>query len=126
MVDSRTLAQTVLNITTTSHNEKHIDTFIKYLKTHNLQGLLPQVIDHIHRITLRQNESKVLRIYSKYELSTVDVEHIQSVTGAVNAEVTQHVDETVIGGFSATYAGYMYDGSLHNQITRLKNMLIKS
>lgn len=125
MVDSRTLAQTVLALTTKADSEKHIDAFINYLKMNNLQGLLPQVIDHIGYITSRQNESDVLRIRSKYELSESDVHHIQSVTGAENAPVTQHVDETVIGGFSATFAGYMYDGSLQNQVTRLKNMLIK-
>lgn len=126
MVDSRTLAQTVLELTTKPDSEKHIEAFINYLKTNNLQGLLPQVIDHIDRITSRKSESDVLRIRSKYELSEDDVKNIQSVTGAKNAPITQHVDETVIGGFSATYAGYMYDGSLQNQITRLKNMLIKS
>lgn len=126
MVDSRTLAQTVLEIATKENSEKHIEAFINYLKTNNLQGLLPQVIGHIDRITSRLNESDVLRIRSKYELSKSDVQHIQSVTGAKNAKVTQHVDETVIGGFSATYAGYMYDGSLQNQVTRLKDMLIKS
>lgn len=126
MVDSRTLALTVLEIATKENSEKYIETFLEYIKTNNLQGLLSQVIDHIGRITARKNESDILHIRSKYELSESDVQHIQSVTGAENATVTQHVDETVIGGFSATYAGYMYDGSLQNQVTRLKNMLIKS
>jgi len=126
MTDSQTLAHTVLKIATKPNSDKHIDAFINYLKTNNLQGLLPQVINHIHRITLRQNESEILRIRSKYQLSELDVQYIQSVTRAENALVTQHVDETVIGGFSATYAGYMYDGSLQNQVTRLKDMLIKS
>ena len=126
MIDSRTLAQSVLKIATGPNGEKHLDAFINYLKTNNLESLLPQVIDHINRITLRQSESEILRIRSKYKLSESDVEHIQSVTGAGDAIVTQHVDEAVIGGFSATYAGYMYDGSLQNQVTRLKDMLIKS
>jgi len=126
MVDSRTLAHTVLKIAAKDDVQKHIETFINYVRENNLVGLLPQVIDHIDRITTRQDESKVLRIRSKYELSDSDVEHIKNVTGADNAEVAQHIDETVIGGFSASYAGYMYDGSLQNQVTRLKNMLIKS
>ena len=126
MVDSRTLAQTVLKITTQPDSENNINAFINYLKSNNLEGLLPQIIDNIHRITSRLNESEILRIYSKYELSEADVQHIQLVTSAENAQVAQHVDETIIGGFSASYAGYLYDGSLQNQITRLKDMLIKS
>lgn len=126
MVDSRTLAHTALEIATKPNNEKHVEAFMSYLKMNNLQGLLPQVIDHINRITSRQNESDTLRIRSKYELSESDVQHIQLLTGAQSAPVAQHIDETVIGGFSATFAGYMYDGSLQNQVTRLKDMLIKS
>jgi F0F1-type ATP synthase delta subunit len=126
MVNSRTLAQTVLKMAARPYNEKHIDAFINYLKMNNLERLLPQVIGHIHCITLRQSESETLRICSKYQLSESDVQYIQSVTRAENAPLTQHIDETVIGGFSASYAGYLYDGSLQNQVTRLKDMLIKS
>jgi F0F1-type ATP synthase delta subunit len=126
MVNSRTLAQTVLKMAARPYNEKLIDAFINYLKMNNLERLLPQVIGHIHCITLRQSESETLRICSKYQLSESDVQYIQSVTRAENAPLTQHIDETVIGGFSASYAGYLYDGSLQNQVTRLKDMLIKS
>ncbi|MCI5050934.1 MAG: F0F1 ATP synthase subunit delta [Candidatus Pacebacteria bacterium] len=126
MVHSRTLAKVALEMVQKPNAEESIEAFLTYLKNNNLIGLLPQVLDHIDRITARQSESDVLQIRSKYELNNTDVSYIKKVTGAEDAKVTQHIDESVIGGFSASYAGYLYDGSLENQVNRLRNMLIKS
>lgn len=123
MVDSRTLAQTVLELTAKKDANKHLDTFIQYLKDNKLVVLLPQVIAHIERISAQSAETQSLHIKSRYILSEAEIKHIQSVTGAVDAPVTQHIDESILGGFSASYNGNMYDGSLENQVTRLKNML---
>jgi F0F1-type ATP synthase delta subunit len=125
MVDSRTLAQTVLKLATKPDAEKSIEQFMEYLTVNNLQGILPQIIAHIERITEQSAESNTLHIRSKFELSDTDVEHIQKLTGAESASVERHVDESIIGGFCATYKGFMYDGSLHNQLTRFKTMLTK-
>lgn len=125
MVDSKTLAQAVLKLASKPNAEKNIEKFIAYLAESNLQGLLPQVVAHIERITLRSAQSNTLHISSKFKLSDVDVKNIQTLAGAESAIVEEHVDESVIGGFSATYAGFIYDGSLENQITQFKNMLTK-
>lgn len=125
MVDSRTLAQTVLELATKPDAEKRIEQFMEYLVKNNLQGLLPQVVAHIERITSRSAESNTLHIRSKFALSDADVKHIQTLARAESAQVEQHIDESVIGGFSATHAGFLYDGSLSNQLTRFKTMLTK-
>ena len=126
MVNSRTLAHTVLELQNKPQPEKHTDAFVNYLKENNLLGLLPQVIDHIDRITERRNETDTLRIESKHELSQEDVQAIRSLTGADNAPMETHINEEVIGGFSASYKGYLYDGSLEHQVSRLKDMLMRS
>lgn len=123
MVDSRTLAQTVLELATKKDAQGHLDTFIQYLKDNNLLVLLPQVIAHVKRISAQSAETQSLHIKSRYALSDAEIAHIQSVTGAHGAPVTQDIDESIIGGFSASYNGNLYDGSLENQVTRLKNML---
>lgn len=123
MVDSRTLAQTVLELAAKEDANKHLDTFIQYLKDNNLVALLPQVLAHIERITAQSAERQSLHIKSRYALSEAEIKHIQSVTGAIGSPVTQHIDESILGGFSASYNGNMYDGSLENQVTRLKDML---
>ncbi len=125
MVDSRTLARTVLELATKPDADERIKKFIEYLEKNNLRGLLPQVIAHVERITKQSAESNVLRIRSKFELSEADIQHIQTLTGAESAHIEQHIDESVIGGFSATYKGFLYDGSLDNQLTQFKNVLTK-
>ncbi|MAQ77372.1 hypothetical protein CL684_02510 [Candidatus Campbellbacteria bacterium] len=126
MVNSQTLARTVLELQTKPEPEKHIEAFINYLKENNLIGLLPQVIDHIGRITERQEETQTLHIASKHELSSHDIQTIQSITGASDAPVETHINKDIIGGFSASYEGYLYDGSLEHQVSRLKDMLLRS
>lgn len=125
MINSRTLAHTVLTLSEQENAEKNIDAFFSYLTQNNLTGLLPQMLEHVQRLQSQASEDEVLTIYARYDLNDAEVESIQKVTGAINAEVSQHVDESVIGGFSATYKGHIYDGSLSNQLVALKNVLTR-
>jgi len=125
MIHSRTLAQTALTLLEKPDAEKHIDAFLKYLQINNLSGILPQVIAHIERLESTTSKNETLHIYSKYELSEKEVNDIQSATGAQDAQVEQHIDDSLLGGFSATYKGHIYDGSLKSQVIRLKTMLTR-
>lgn len=125
MVHSRILAQSFLELAQKPHAEEGIDTLINYIVQNNLTGLLPQTLDHMHRILNRSNEINTLHIQSRFPLEPAHIAHIQDITKAHEAEVVTEIDESIIGGFSATYNGYIYDGSLENQITRLKSMLLQ-
>ena len=125
MISSRTLAQTALKLTQKPDAEKHINAFLDYLKVNNLIGLLPQVIAHTKRLSAQNQSDETLHVYSKYALSSQDIKDIVSTTNATDAPVEQHLDETVMGGFSATYKGHIYDGSLQSQVTRFKTMLTR-
>lgn len=125
MINSRTLAQTVLTLSEQENAETKIEAFFSYLTENNLTGLLPQMLEHVTRLQTQSSEGQTLHIHSRYELSDAEVEDIKKVTGAIDADIEKHVDESVIGGFSATYNGHIYDGSLANQLVALKNVLTR-
>jgi F0F1-type ATP synthase delta subunit len=125
MINSRTLAHTVLTLSEEKDAEIKIDVFFEYLSKNNLTGLLPQMLEHVTRLQSQSSEDDTLHIHARYELTEEEVKNIKEVTGAVGAEVSTHVDESVIGGFSATYKGHIYDGSLANQLVALKNVLTR-
>ena len=124
MVDSKTLAQTFVKLMKTENSEKSISKFFDYLKKKNLLGLLPQVKKHILRQEKLASAENTLSISSKHDLSESEIKDIVSLVGAdktVSVEVIK--DEAVIGGFSAIYAGNIYDGSVRNQMTQLGKRL---
>jgi F0F1-type ATP synthase delta subunit len=127
MIDSKILAQSLMKLSESDTDEKSVNGFFEYLKKKNLTGLLPQIKKHL----IRQKESSsvlhTLVIASKHDISKSDIENIKSMIGADNSVLVELIkDESIIGGFSATYDGNIYDGSLRNQITQLRNRLTHS
>jgi F0F1-type ATP synthase delta subunit len=125
MINSRTLAHTALILLEKENAEKHIDAFLAYLTENNLTGLLPQVQQHIERLSAQKAGDETLHIHSKHYLSEGEISDIKKLTGALEADVLVHTDESVVGGFSATYQGHIYDGSVAHQLTRLKTTLTR-
>lgn len=124
MIDSKTLAQTLIKISQSKNSEKSIAAFFDYLKKKNFLGLLPQVKKHIERSRETLSQTQTLVISTKHQISEAEIKEIISL---VQADKDVHVelikDESIVGGFSATYQGNIYDGSLRNQITQLKTAL---
>lgn len=124
MTDSKVLAQTLMKISKSENNEKAITKFFDYLKNKNFLGLLPQIKRHIERQIEQSSKTNTLIISSKFELSEIETKEIISLVGAdKNSTIEMIKDETIVGGFSATYRGNIYDGSLRNQITQLSTKL---
>ena len=126
MLDSRTLAKTVLKLMEKSDNEEFIDVFISYIKRNNLTGLLPQVVSHINRLGLHYDTRERVDIRSRYKLSKNDIKCIKDSIGAHEVFVVEHIDKSVLGGFSVTYNGYIYDASLKHNLLKLKTSLINT
>lgn len=125
MITSRTLAHTVLELAKKPDAEKQFDVFLDYLKENNLMGLLPQVLRHIHRFSLQSHELNTVHVATRYSLSDKELASISKIIGAGSSPIIQHIDQTVIGGFSATYQGNIYDGSLEHQVDKLSTMLTR-
>ena len=125
MINSRTLAYTALSLLEKKDAEKYIDAFLTYLTEKNLTGLLAQMLEHITRLQSESSLNETLHISSRYELSDNEITEIKKITDALDAQVQTHIDDAVIGGFSATYKCHIYDGSLANGLTRLKGTLMQ-
>lgn len=123
-VDSQRLAQVLLNLTSDSSNKNAFKSFIEFLKRNNLMMLLPQIRNHVERFAQKQGDENILYIASPFKLKAADVKKITSIAGASSKDpVETIVDESMTGGFQATYQGRIYDGSLDTQITRLRHTL---
>lgn len=124
MISSKVLAQTLLKISKSKNSEKAIKVFFEYLEKKNFLALLPQIKKHLKRKEEESSQTQTLIISTKHDLSSAEVKKIISLVGAKDNVVTEIIkDETIIGGFSATYQGNIYDGSLKNQITQLRTKL---
>ncbi|MGB0925124.1 MAG: F0F1 ATP synthase subunit delta, partial [Minisyncoccia bacterium] len=79
---------------------------------------------HLVRAAQISSTANTLVISAKHELSKTDIDEIISLVGADKNVATEIIsDESIVGGFSATYQGNIYDGSLRNQITQLRTRL---
>lgn len=124
MVDSKVLAQTLMKLSQSQDSEKAISSFFDYLEKQNLRGLLPQVKNYIARKGAESSLANTVIISTKHDLSKSDISDIVALTGAGSDATIEIVkDNTVVGGFSVLYQGNIYDGSLRNHITQLRNRL---
>lgn len=126
MIDSRTLAHSLMTLSQEHGEEKACKLFVEYLTNKNLLGVLPQVLHHIEQISSQKNEDMVLSISSKYELSASEIKEIRKITGADDKNITVEttLDPHLVGGFSAQFRGHLYNGSLENTLTQFKKALI--
>ena len=127
MADSKILAQTLINLSQNKDAEKSIKAFFEYLEKKSFLGLLPQIKGHIQRQSKALSQIQTLTIVSKHTLSKSEISEIISLVDAdVDVDVELVLDKNIIGGFSATYNGNIYDGSLQNQIDQLHGQLTHS
>lgn len=123
-MNSRTFAYSLMQLAHEHGEEKAFNMFQSYLKQKNLVGILPQVLRHLHTLEEASKEENILSIRSKYELSQKDIESIKKITNASKeTSVKTEIDPHVIGGFSASFKGYLYDGSLEHTLDQFKKAL---
>ena len=125
MITSRTLAHTVLELANKPKTDKYIEAFFEYVQQNNLEGLLPQMREHLEYLLSQQEDHNVVYIRTPYNLNEKELTHIAKTIGSESAPIVQHLDETVIGGFSATYQGNIYEGSIDHFIDKLNTKLIR-
>lgn len=124
MTKSKILAEALLKLSQSKNGEKAINKFFDFIQEKNFSGFLPQIKKHIERQGCISAQEKNLIISTKYELSKEEIEEVKKLVGAEKDSVVEVIiDKNIIGGFSATYKGNIYDGSLRNKISQMKTAL---
>jgi len=126
MVSSKTLAETVMLIADGDTKGAAVAKFMTYLKEKNLLGLLPQILRHVERLSQNTAAADTLHVYTPYSLNKSDMAALVKIADAKGAITEEHIDESLVGGFSATYKGYIYNGSLSHQVDRFTQTLKQS
>ena len=124
MLNSQTLAQTLLELSRSENADAQTKQFFVYLKEKNLHGLLPQIKAQVIRLQQKADDFNTLAISSAYKLSDREIEEIITITGApTDVRVSTEIDPSIIGSFSARFQGKMYDGSLSNALSQMNKAL---
>lgn len=124
MIDSRTLAKSFLELATLHGEEQAHTLFLEFLEQKNLMGLLPHILDHLKHYAKEEAQEDILHIRSRYELSSKELKLIKQLLNAdASAKLVIEQDDSVIGGFSASYRGYVYNGSLETTLMKFNHAL---
>lgn len=129
LVNGRQLAESIL--VALSRQPRHADNivkeFIRFCTVHHLMGLLPSVVRHLesHRTRAAHQAKMHVRFARGHEARIVKSLkkqfHIPDDADAVVSE-----DPTLLGGFVVRYEGKVYDGSIHAQLARVRDILLKA
>ncbi len=127
MIDSKTLAETLLKFSTSDDAEKKINNFFYYLEKKNLLSFLPQIKRYLLQKQKSSEHFNTLYIRSRFSLYWEDIEEIIRIIGVTKDAPVEFIqDENIIGGFQVIYKEKIYDGSLFHKIDQFENTLIQS
>lgn len=106
--------------------DKIIDWFISFCREKNLVYLLPNVLKYLEREIPKEEERKTLIIRSKNDLSAETIRKIKKISDFREKEhkVKPVKDHVILGGFIAHYQDKVFDASVNNNLSLLKNKLI--
>jgi F0F1-type ATP synthase delta subunit len=104
-------------------DEHVVDALIEYLTENKLLNLLPQVVNHLERLEKQDSEHNTLNIETATEVDADILAKIHKKFGAPE-KINQNKNAELIGGFVATYRGFVFDASIKNQLKLLRNKLI--
>ena len=125
MVSSRQIA-IALYKTIKAQNQPKTDwanILLEYLSENKLLNLLPQIVTHLEKMNREDVEFKTLHIETADEIDSKILKQIEQKFGKPQ-KINQNKNAELIGGFVATYQGFIYDASVKNQLKLLKTKLI--
>jgi len=104
-----------------------LDKFVSLLITNNQTSQLRKILDSFDSIWKQRNgiieaEIKVAKKLSD-DSRTILQNYVLEISKAKNVEMTEVIDETLLGGFIVKYDGSIVDNSLKTRIQDLKNNL---
>ncbi len=128
MISSKNLANAIYEISKTSKKDEEVIVLaiLDYVKKYKLEALLPKAISYLENKSQKDSTWDTLSVESKIHIDNEIIEKIKIKLNATKAQkVKNEIKEELIGGFTATYKGVIYDASIKNQLKLLRNVLTK-
>jgi len=128
MISSKNLAQALYKLSTESvPTEKLMLALYNYLEKHHLLALLPATLKHLERLQKNNLKFNSLKVISSLPIDDEILTEIKTLLTVNKSALIEKLDDReLIGGFVATYQGFIYDASLKNQLNLLKSKLIEN
>ena len=125
MIKSKYIAKIIFEMLETGKNPEVVAKLVRnFLHENNLVLQLPNIIYHLDLISKSKNQNKTILINSSHILNPGMIKLLKQLTKAENkVAVESKLCPELIGGFIVKYKGYIYDGSIKNQINQLRKVL---
>jgi F0F1-type ATP synthase delta subunit len=124
---SRQIAKDLTQILEKQPNqaEKIADELINFCQENRRLFQLPKIIKHLKLWQTRQMATRQLTLILNHKLNETTINQIKARVGAPAGATANIVEDTGLqGGFVAKYGGKVYNGSVINQLNKLKARLI--
>lgn len=98
--------------------------FMNFVQDRKLASQLPEIVRQMEKLQAERSKEKEVSIRTPYEVSKTLEKHIaEKMNAPKDTGIRTEIDETLIGGFVATYKGLEYDASLKKQLAQLQASL---
>jgi F0F1-type ATP synthase delta subunit len=128
MISSKNLAKAIYEISI-KHKQNDamvLEAIMSYVEKYKLHSLLPKVIIYLEDKVNKNTKWNTLEVETGLEIENYLIEKIKQELKAEKAEkTTRNINKKLIGGFVASYRGFIYDASMYNQLQLLKKSLTK-
>lgn len=124
MVTAETLGRTLLTLSEEHSADKGVDMFLRFAESRGLMYLLPDVVRFLEQLAASHDGDSGVLITTAREVPKSLIERIKDHVGA-NGDTQHQIDESLIGGFTAITGNKLYDASIKNSLTRLKQQLTR-
>ncbi len=106
--------------------DEAVDRFVSFCREKNLIYLLPNVLKYLEKEIPKEEKKMTLIIRSKDDLSAETIRKIKKISNFQEKEykVKAVEDGGILGGFIAYYQDKVFDASVNNNLSLLKNKLI--
>ena len=121
---SRYLAKALMAMEKESNLNTAVAKFMNFLQKNNLIYFLPQILVYLQQESPKPKNQNTVKISASFKIQDILEVKIKKLTGADSKVKTDFLlDKDLIGGFKAEYDDIIYDGSLKNQLNKLKEKL---
>lgn len=105
-----------------------VDNFIVQLQSRHQMHMIPMVLEELQSIYFAKTDKVAVRVASKEKLDTAVLSKIKIMVKNntdKTPEITEEIDEAMLGGVAIKYEDKLVDLTLDNQLKKLSNQLIK-